>query len=129
MSVANELSKHCSDYGIEGLLPQNLTDFLLDKLLEEIMSMHEQDKKMAPTLLLLIVLSLKNGHCITTESDTSIKFKGEKELMDSFANYELAITLEVYRRDSKIQLSKDSLPTIENIFDKNRNVTFTEINL
>lgn len=129
MNIEQKLLKHCQKYGIDGLLPQNLTDSLLDRLLEEIMSIRDEDEKVTPTLLLLIILSLRSGHCLTGTPPVSIKFNGEKDIMDSFENYEMAIMIEVYRRDSKIKISKDSLPTVKNIFNKNRNITFTEINI
>jgi len=129
MNIEKKLLKHCQEYGINGLLPQNLTDSLLDRLLEEIMSIRDKDKKVAPTLLMLIILSLRSGHCLTNTPSMSIRFDGEKDLMDSFENYEMATMIEVYRRDSKIKISKDSLPTVKNIFNKNRNVTFTEVNI
>jgi len=129
MNFEKKLLKHCEEHGVEGLLPQNLTNMLFNRLLEEVMSIRNEDEKVTPTLLLLIVLSLKSGHCLTAMPETSILFDGEDDLMKSFENYEMAITLEVYRRNATIELSEASLPTVKNIFDDQRNIEFEKINV
>jgi len=129
MNFEKKLLEHCEENGIEGLLPQNLTDMLFNRLLEEISSIDSENGKVAPSLFLLTVLSLKNGHCLTTNPETHIQFDGEKDLMKSFENYEMAITLEAYRRNATIELSEASLPTVKNIFDGQRNIKFEKINI
>lgn len=108
--------------GIKCLLPQNLTDDLLHRMLLEADALdNDKTDEMPSSTLLMAILHLESK-TILTDKNMEIKIAPEK-LMDYFSFYITSLRLEDMRRKEIINISEDSLPTIDNIFDKDRKMT------
>lgn len=120
---ANKLITHVKKYGIKGLLPQNLTDELLDRMNLEGNTMDEDRIEEVPmSVVLLAVLHLISGPNISMEMEIRIE---PELLMEHFYSYITLLKLEDLRRKKDIEISNESLPTLENIFDSKRNIDIT----
>jgi len=115
----NKLLKQIKNNGIKCLLPQNLTDELLDQLLLEADALYnDETEKLPPSTLFLAILHLTSK---TSPTKKIVKIEIATEtLMDYFAFYATSLKLEELRRKEAIVIAEDSLPTLDNIFDKNR---------
>lgn len=120
---ANKLIAHIKKYGIKGLLPQNLTDELLDRMNLEGNAMDEDRTEETPmSVVLLAVLHLISGSKISEEMKIEID---PELLMEHFYSYIALLKIEDMRRKKDIEISNESLPTLENIFDSKRNIDIT----
>ena len=100
------------------MLPQNITDELLYRMLREADAIDNDTTDEIPSSsLLLAILHLASGSKITKQMEITIP---EEQLMDYFSLYVTAIRLELMKRKGDITISDNSLPTLNNIFDKNR---------
>ena len=102
--------------GINALLPHNLTNELLHKVMMEgdaIEAADDEDVSI-PTLL-MIVLNLRNGKKISTTKEITVEISPE-ELWGHFEKYIAALRLEDMKRKGKIEIKEADLPTVDNIF-------------
>ena len=114
----NKLRRLAKKNGIKCLLPQNLTDELLYRMIREANAIDNDTTEETPSsTLLMAILHLESRSII--KEDVEIKMAPE-ELMEYFSLYVTSIRIEEKRRKKEIRVVEDSLPTIENIFDKNR---------
>ena len=114
----NKLLKLIKKNGIKCLLPQNLTDEILHRMIQEADAIDNDTTDEIPSSsLLLAILHLASGSKITKQMEITIP---EEQLMDYFSLYVTAIRLELMKRKGDITISDNSLPTLNNIFDKNR---------
>lgn len=115
---AQKLLKLIKKNGIRCLLPQNLTDELLDRMIREAEAIDNDTTEETPSsTLLMAILHLESKSII--KENVKIKIEPEK-LMECFSYYITSIRIEQKRRKKEIFVTKESLPTIDNIFDKNR---------
>ena len=120
---ANKLIAHVKKYGIKGLLPQNLTDELLDRMNLEGDAMDEARTEDTPmSVVLLAVLHLINGPKISETMEIKID---PELLMEHFYSYTALLKIEDMRRKKDIEVSNEALPTLENIFDPKRSIDIT----
>lgn len=111
--------------GIKCLLPQNLTDELLYRMLKEADAIDKDStEETPPSTLLMAILHLKSKSKM--KKGMEIKMDPE-QLMESFSLYITFIRIEDKRRKKEIFVTVESLPTIENIFDKNRTMDIAGI--
>ena len=116
----NKLLRLVKKNGIKCLLPQNLTDELLYRMVREANAIDNDTTEETPSsTLLMAILHLESRSIIKEGMD--IKIAPEK-LMEYFSLYVASIKIEEKRRKKEIFITEDSLPTIENIFDKNRSM-------
>jgi len=121
----NKLRRLIKKNGIKCLLPQNITDELLYRMLREADAIDNDTTGETPSsTLLMAILHLKSKSII--KGDMEIKMSPE-ELMESFSLYVTYIRIEEKRRKKKIYVAEESLPTIENIFEINRTMDITGI--
>lgn len=114
----HKLRKLIKKNGIKSLLPQNLTDELLYRMIQEADAIDNDTTEETPSSALLIaILHLESKSKM--KKGLEIKIEPEK-LMEYFSLYTTFIRIEEKRRKKEIFISEESLPTIENIFDKNR---------
>ncbi len=114
----NKLRRLIKKNGIKCLLPQNLTDELLNRMVREADAIDGDTVEETPSsTLLMAILHLESKSII--KGNMEIKMAPE-ELMEYFSLYVTSVRIEEKRRKKEIRVSEDSLPTIENIFDKNR---------
>ncbi len=115
-----QLEQHISQHGIEGLLPQNLSDGLLERVNQEGDALEAgMEEKIPPSILLMIVLYLKNGKKINNGKDLKIQVSQTK-LLEYFSIFITAARLEDMRRKKDVTFEQESLPTIKNIFNTER---------
>lgn len=116
-----KLREHVEKYGLKGLLPQNLTDELLDRMNLEGDAINEDTTEETPSsTLLMAILYFKHG---SKKMLNMMKIEIDPELlMEQMSLYLTALRLEDMMRKKDIEISDDSLPTLKNIFDKNRTV-------
>lgn len=120
---ADKLYRHVKKNGTKSLLPQNLTDELLDKMNLEADAINEdRTEEAAASTLLMAVLCLANGSKISKKME--IKIDSEL-LMEYFDLYILSLRFEDMRRKKDIDMSSESLPTLKNIFDPARTMDIT----
>lgn len=112
-----KLLKLIKKKGIRCLLPQNLTDEILYRMIREADAMDNDITEETPSSTLLIAILHLESKSI--KKSMEIKIAPEK-LMENFSFYITSIRLEEKRRKKEIFITEESLPTIENIFDKNR---------
>ena len=123
MNHEEKLNAHICEYGLKGLLPQNLTDNILDRMLLEIDSYQQKNGETPASTLLIAILTLQNGKIIQSNTGSiNIDFQGEDDLIDKFDSYIMCVTLESMRRETPLYIADDSLPTLKNIFDKKRQI-------
>lgn len=113
-----KLQKLIKKNGIKCLLPQNLTDELLCRMIKEADAIDNDSTEETPSSTLLIAILHLESKSIMKKG-MEIKMEPEK-LMECFSLYITSIRIEEKRRKKEIFVSGESLPTIENIFDKNR---------
>jgi len=121
MDYMEEFNKHIEEKGLEGLLPQNLTDNILTRMLLEIESCEKNNSDTPASTLLMAILSIQNGNIIKN-GIAHVTFNGENELMAKFDSYAVCVQIEGMRRSTPVCIADDSLPTLKNIFDKDRNI-------
>ena len=115
----DKLFKHIKKQGTKGLLPQNLPDELLRRMnLEAEAIRNDKTEETPSSTLLLSILHLADP---TARFDNNIEIKIEPDiLMEYFDLYMVALKLEEMRRNQEVEIDESSLPTLQNIFDKNR---------
>ena len=110
----NELLK---ENGKKCLLPQNLPDEILERIEQEAIALEEESDDPTPSLLLLAILELKSEGLLSLGGKLEIS---HEELIDNFYVYSSSVRLELLHRSGQIFISKESIPTLENILDGNR---------
>jgi len=120
--VLKNLEELISKQGKSCLLPQNLPDNILARIEEEAIALEEDNDSPPPSALLIAVLELKSEGLVSLSSKLEIS---PEELMDNFYVYSSSVRLELLRRSRKLVISKESLPTLENILDGNRILNVT----
>ena len=125
MNYIKILNKHLKKYGQKGFLPQNLTISLLHRMLKEINSF-KMDKGTPATTILMAVFILKSDNQEIDKLYTlDIELYLEDELMTDFNSYVTHLQLEELRRKKKIYIQKESLPTLDNIFDTDKKLNIS----
>ena len=120
-------AEHLNAYGIEGLLPQNLSERLLKILSDEFDDFKQEDREKKGGTRLLIDAVL----CFFLENDEksfetleSIEISPD-ELYEAISTYGLSIIFEEIRRAGLIDISEENLPTLNNILDAHRELIVT----
>ena len=122
----SKLRKYIKKHGTKILLPQNLPDDIFKRLVIEVQAFHEERTDETPSsTLLMCILYLKNGSKVT--DSMKVEFS-EEELFEYFSMYSAYVRLEEMRRKGLIYIPDDSLPTLENIFDKERTMEIAGLN-
>lgn len=116
----NELYKYMQNNDTSCLLLQNLPNIILNKMLSEIDSVEKDDDKEEASSLLLAVLSLSSGSIIDDNISSQEIYIDADDLMSKLNDYTICVELENMRRSKKIFMTDESLPTLKNIFDKNK---------
>lgn len=124
---------HIDDYfnyvkkaGLAGLLPQNMPEYILQRMLDEIRAIESDQDEVDASTLFLAVLSLQSGTAIAKSGNNlTVKFEPPEEIMEKFENYQLSIRMEQMRRMKKIAISTNTLPTLSNILDSKREIGIT----
>lgn len=119
-----KLLKLIKKNGIKCLLPQNLTDEILYRMIREADAIDNDSTEETPSSALLIAILHLESKSI--KKGMEIKIAPEK-LMEYFSFYITSIRLEEKRRKKEIYITEESLPTIENIFDKTRTMDIAGI--
>jgi hypothetical protein len=123
MDYIDEYFNYVQKEGLTGLLPQNMPDYILQRMLNEIGAAESNKDDIEASTLLLAVLSIQSGTLITeNENNLTLKFEPPEEFMEKFENYKLSLSMEHMRRIKKISISTNTLPTLLNILDSNREV-------
>ena len=120
--VLKNLEELIIKQGKSCLLPQNLPDNILVRIQEETIALEEDSENPPPSALLIAVLELKSDGLVSLSGKLEIS---PEELMDNFYVYSSSIRLEILRRSGKLVISKESLPTLDNILDGNRIIDVT----
>lgn len=114
-----QLMDHADKNGLKGFLPQNLSDELLIRMILESDAAQQGMTNTTPsTTLLMAVMCLMNGKVFALGQNKQII--ASEKLMECFDAYMISVGLEEMRRQKVIDMPKESLPTIKNIFDKSR---------
>ncbi|MGM0609279.1 MAG: glyoxalase superfamily protein [Candidatus Muiribacteriota bacterium] len=105
-----DLNDLLMNYGHESLLPQNLTDYLLNILIDEY---YVSEKISGFLFVILAILSYEQN---TYEIILSIE-----DLYEHMELYYIALEMEYINRRKVIVFER---PTIDNLFDPNRSISF-----
>jgi len=110
--------KYIKKQGLKGLLPQNLPENILNRMLIEADGL-DSDTKETPSasFILLAILSLMNGKRLKSTMKLNIK---EEVLMENFNVYIISLRVENSYRIGELEIGEDSLPTLKNIFNGHR---------
>lgn len=121
----NQLTKLVDKKGLEALLPQNLPDAIFHRMIEEADAIEEDKQDTTPsTTILMAVLQLSSGKKLEGKMEFHMD---PDELMENFNLYITLLRIEDLRRHSDIKMDESSFPTVENIFDKKREISFERI--
>ena len=116
-----KLQKLIKKNGIKCLLPQNLTDELLNRMIREADALvNDTTNEMPSSTLLIAILHLESKSKMKKRMEIEME---EGKLMECFNLYIISLRIEEKRRNKEIFILNESLPTIENIFDKNRTIS------
>ncbi len=121
----NKLRRLIKKNGIKYVLPQNLTDELLHRMIQEADAIDSGTTEETPSsTLFMAILHIESKSIL--KGNMEIKMAPE-ELMEYFSLYVTSIRIEEKRRKKEIRVDEDSLPTIENIFDKTRTINIISV--
>lgn len=118
---ATQLQKHLEEKGIEGLLPQNLTNELLHRLISEGEYLAGIANTKTSVLTLFVVLTY-----LVNASTRKEEIEIDEIQMKYLKPYLITLVLEDMRRDKEIEIPYSSLPNIDNIFNENRDTGIKE---
>jgi hypothetical protein len=121
MNRIQKVTRYIKNNKLNALLPQNLNGEVLRILLQETEALSSKNDDMSAASLLMVLLALKLKKHTKIVGDIELEFEGN-ELMDNMNMYCTFLKMEDMRRQNKIQMPDTSLPTLENIFDKNRKI-------
>jgi len=119
----NKLLSHIKEFGIDGLLPQNLSEDLLTILSSEYQAILDGNKSSSSTISKAVIF-LINHHMISIDNIETFTISVE-DIMVEIDYYGIRILFEEIRRTGIIEIPTDSFPTIENILEENSNLSFT----
>lgn len=115
--TADAVKKHINVNGFEGLLPQNLSDEILQIMIKEANSLNNlAEKKRPPTALLLSITKLQKE---SDQSNGEGNSANDEELLGHFDIYIESIRKEDARRKGELTIIEDSFPTLANILTEN----------
>ena len=122
-----KLFNHIEAHGIRGLLPQNLTQELLDRLNMEGNAI-EKDKTATAVITSFVtaVKHLEKGDVLSKSKNVETDICNER-LLECVYMYMASLRLESLRREKKIVLKEKDLPTLKNIFDMNRSIDIHQL--
>jgi len=118
---------HLSIYGIDGILPQNLSPTLLHIISKEFNNFREESSSQDNhpyAILLIAVQILMKGEITQLNDHESLKMPID-EVFSNINSYGVSITLEELRRWGIIGIAENNLPTVDNIFDENSDLVVT----
>lgn len=116
-TLVKDLNDIYANVGLKGLLPQNLPDHILNSCAYEYQAYTEQNENIIVSGLFTIIM-LFNIDNKEFDSKGSITFEMTTEELDTcFHSYGISIALEELQRFGLISRPKNTLPTVENIFD------------
>ena len=123
MNSLHKVEKIAKAGELEKLLPQNLDADLFERMMEEIAELENDMENANATLIVFSVLTLASSeHGFGTSSDSfTIE---ERRMFEMIDFYVTSLKLEKMRRSGQVTIDESTLPTVENIFDRNRKVTF-----
>lgn len=123
MNLLHKVEKIAKAGELKKLLPQNLDADLFERMMEEIDELESNQEKVNATLIVFSVLTLESSKHGFGTSSTSFTIE-EWRMFEIIDFYVTSLKLENMRRSGQVTIDESTLPTVENIFDKNRKVTF-----
>lgn len=129
MNDIEEYFTYIQKEGLNGLLPQNMPDNILDRMIEQIDAIDTDSDDTSIVTLFLAVLSIHKGKVITKDGESimRIKFEPAEELIEKLDNYKISLSMEYMRRLKKIFIPINNLPTLDNILNSDREVKISVI--
>lgn len=129
MNDIEEYFTYIQKEGLNGLLPQNMPDNILDRMIEQIDAIDTDSDDTSIVTLFLAVLSIHKGKVITKDGESimRIKFEPAEELIEKLDNYKISLSMEYMRRLKKIFIPINNLPTLDNILNSDREVKLSVI--
>lgn len=123
MNLLHKVEKIAKAGELEKLLPQNLDADLFERMMEEIDELENDMENANATLIVFSALTLESSkHGFGTSLDSfTIE---ELRMFEMIDFYVTSLKLENMRRSGQVTIDESTLPTVENIFDRNRKVTF-----
>jgi hypothetical protein len=128
LNTLEKFNAYVQKNGLDILLPQNMSQEIFNDILKGVYAYKDHKYNSSVPCLLVAVLSIKAKSLILkSEHDLQVSFKLQDEVMVEFDNYVLTILLEEQRRKGILNFTEDSLPTLENILDNDREVKFIDL--
>jgi hypothetical protein len=121
------LREHIKKKGLSGLLPQNLPENILERMYLETLSMENGIVDTPASTLLLAVIFLEKGEDNIGKSFDV--FLEEDDFLEKINLYFASIRVEDKRRKKFIFLPKDSLPTLDNLLELDREITISRLDI
>lgn len=111
----SRLMKLVNREGLKVLLPQNMTEEIFLRMIEEVEAQDESRTDDVPSSTIFLAVMQLSEKKVFDEKSVKIKISEEK-IMDNFSSYVAALRIEAMRRDGVIEIAEDLLPTEDNIF-------------
>lgn len=124
-NLLKDLISSISSQGVSFLLPQNLTRDILHGMLDEAQAIDDDLTEVKPSsMLFMAILHLASDAPLKNVTEVKIE---EDDLMNYFGAYITTLRMEEMKRCGRIMIPKKALPTVNNIFNKNRRIEFTDL--
>ena len=122
LETIHNLLKFINQYGEEYLLPQNLSDKVFNRMIQEANTVHSKPyEETLVTTLYIAVLHLADNSKIS--SIERIEFAIHREKVEECINlYATQLRLEEMRRKGDLNIPATSFSTLANIFDRDRKI-------
>ncbi len=121
------LREHIKKKGLSGLLPQNLPENILERMYLETLSMEKGIVDTPASTLLLAVIFLEKGEDNIGKSFDI--FLEEDDFLEKINLYFASVRVEDERRKKLIFVPKDSLPTLDNLLELDREITISRLDI
>jgi len=121
----NKISKlidYYKEFGLKGLLPQNLSELFLQEFIFEYEAFKNDIlDKHAPSMILMAVIIFEHENKkIPLDKVESVL--SPEEIIEKYNFYGMAVVIEDLRRKGIADIPQNDLPNVKNIFDLNRKI-------
>lgn len=107
--------------GLEGLLPHNLADDILERFLKELDALHDDESTKTPaSTLFLAIFHLSTKKKILVKNKKIKLTMSPEEFQTKFETYSTLINIEELNRKTNMTFKSENPITLDNIFDKNQ---------